>query len=340
MEHQGSVGRLIGTRALTKDLLFFLTFIFQVVVLFVFFWQKRQNVRRFFLGEHSSEENDSAEGEAEPSSASEDSNMTVDPKTTISEPNQATMPLKGNKEKSPEEQELDAEFQPIAATILELKKKIKGLEGTLARRKGHYGTDSLKIRLHDCISEISSTLSEIGTIQTATGSDAATIAAATNVSPNTSKIDILNWDKPDMRQNLSWIEEKRRELEAAAVLAAEQASTVVDDPKLSQTAVKIVSPRQDLEEAPQRADETSRITPHAAVEVEDPTDSESDGEKSDADEEDEAQSKVRTVLFPLPLLLGSFSGLSCSNIHYVFCLIIVVERGFFFVAQASRGRRR
>jgi hypothetical protein len=221
-------------------------------------------------------------------------------------------PLGKDKAKSPEEQELDAEFQPIASTILELKKKIKGLEGTLARRKGHYGTDSLKIRLHECISEISSTLSEMGSIHSEAGADAAIIAAATNVSPNTSKIDILNWDKPDMRQNLSWIEEKRRELEAAALLAAQQASTVADAIKPQDAIAKQLSPRQDLEEAPQRSDETSRVAPQPVSDVasEDGSDSESDGDKSDSEEGKvrAPNSKTRHVFFP-----------SFFHLHVRFC---------------------
>eukprot|EP01122_Echinamoeba_exundans_P010408 TRINITY_DN3894_c0_g1_i1.p1 TRINITY_DN3894_c0_g1~~TRINITY_DN3894_c0_g1_i1.p1 ORF type:complete len:842 (+),score=292.02 TRINITY_DN3894_c0_g1_i1:137-2662(+) len=300
-----SVGRLIGTRSLTKDVLFFLTFIFQVVVLFVFFWQKRQNVRRFFLGENSSEdtENENEEGQQEneaqqesqqshSTSSASDSIPDTQTKPTIEK--ETTSLLGKDKEKSPEEQELDAEFQPIASTILELKKKIKGLEGTLARRKGHYGTDSLKIRLHECISEISSTLSEMGSIHSEAGTDAAIIAAASNVSPNTSKIDILNWDKPDMRQNLSWIEEKRRELEAAALLAAQQASTAPEAAKTHETVGKQLSPRQDLEEAPQRSDETSRVAPQPVSDVasDEGSESESDGDKSDSEEHSDSEEKT------------------------------------------------
>lgn len=297
-----SVGRLIGTRSLTKDLLFFLTFIFQVVVLFVFFWQKRQNVRRFFLGEHSSEEDEEHQDESASETATTDSHspsgalaIDVESKTQLPVQLDASFKVGKEKEKSPEEQELDAEFQPIASTILELKRKIKGLEGTLHRRQGHYASDSLKIRLQDCIQEITSTLSEIGSIHREAGSDTAVIAAATNVSPNTSKIDILSWSQPDVQQSLSWIAEKRHELEAAAQLAAQQALAQANRVASTAAPVGHVSPRQDFEEAPQRADDSSRVTQAVAFSnaTNEASDSESEddtadakSEKSDAESED------------------------------------------------------
>jgi hypothetical protein len=152
-----------GVRSLTKDVVFFFTFIFQVVILFVFFWQKRQNVRRYVLGE-STEIDESEDNESEnPAPAVANS--------TPPQADQIAAPSSGHNlvatdavEKTPE-QALEEEFVPIESALNELNAKIRGLEGTLRRRGGHNNTDSLKRRLRDAISHITVTLAQMSKIQ-------------------------------------------------------------------------------------------------------------------------------------------------------------------------------
>jgi len=138
-----------GSKSLTKDVFFFLIFLTQAIVLLVFFWQRRQFITRTLTPNPSSTQN-SPHKETSPS-------VTEHNDITDEMSRRRMIPSPVNRL----DVELDQQMRPIERAVDELNAKIKGVERTLIERKGQYPTESLKLRLRECISQITNVLSEL-----------------------------------------------------------------------------------------------------------------------------------------------------------------------------------
>lgn len=148
-----------GGRSLTKDVLFFLIFLSQAFVLLVFFWQRRQFITRTLASNLAPTSDPLTSPSKAKSPPNSEQNNTVDDMNR-----KQAVSSQQNRSKASStslESELDKQLQPIEKTIDELNAKIKRLENTLFERKNQYPTESLKLRLRECISQISNVLSEL-----------------------------------------------------------------------------------------------------------------------------------------------------------------------------------
>jgi serine/threonine protein phosphatase PrpC/uncharacterized protein YqgV (UPF0045/DUF77 family) len=144
-----------AARSLTKDILFFLVFVSQVVVLFIFFWQRRQPVSRQFSTSDLKNNNNK---KTEDLDVSDDMKRINQRRIKISN---NTNDASNNSKPLTDSELVDQHFAPIERTIDSLNVKIKSLERTLIERKAQYPTESMKVRLREAISQITNVLAAI-----------------------------------------------------------------------------------------------------------------------------------------------------------------------------------
>ena len=144
-----------AARSLTKDILFFLVFVSQVVVLFVFFWQRRQPASRQFSTSDLKNNNNKKTDDLD---VSDDMKRINQRKIMISNNGNDA---KNNTKPLTDSELVDQHFAPIERTIDSLNVKIKSLERTLLERKAQYPTESMKVRLREAISQITNVLAAI-----------------------------------------------------------------------------------------------------------------------------------------------------------------------------------
>lgn len=216
-------------QSLTRDFLFFVTFVGQVVLFLIFFWEKPMAQKRWNVGEEAAQEQQNEEEASQRDQAS--SSRPVEPqgeslapveKAQVSEQRDVFFaPPEGSRAISDEARasaQLDEAFEPLESTIRDLQHRISGLERTLNRRKGTYPTESLKLRLRDCISTITNTL---GTLEaqapispTAPVSDP--VVTEGSLSPH--RIDITRWPVESIQTSKRQLELQLEQLEAGVVM--------------------------------------------------------------------------------------------------------------------------
>ena len=213
-------------QSLTRDFLFFISFVSQVVLFLIFFWEKPTTNKRWNVGEEAAEEEHvTGSGEnasVEPEAAS---SAPVIEEVKSSAPVGMIAPPEGSRATSEDGRastQLDDDFEPLEESIRDLQHRITGLERTLNRRKGHYPTESLKSRLRECISTITGTLS---TLEAQSPTDPNT-SADIERSPSPNRIDITRWPLESIQSSKRQLEQQLAQLEAAH-------ATRVDSPVLN-----------------------------------------------------------------------------------------------------------
>lgn len=202
-------------QSLTRDFLFFLTFVGQVVLFLIFFWEKPTTTKRWNVGEEAASKEDESvvlenEGQRASSSAPEGDSEVLE-RGGVSA---LIAPPEGSRATQEEERattQMDEDFAPLETTIRDLQHRITGLERTLHRRKGHYPTESLKSRLRECISTITGTLSSLEAQTEADPNSPSELDRS--VSPN--RIDITRWPLESIQSSKRLLESQLEQLEAS-----------------------------------------------------------------------------------------------------------------------------
>lgn len=211
-------------QSLTRDFLFFISFVSQVVLFLIFFWEKPTTTKRWNVGEEAAE--DERVPNSEENTPSETVSAPVEPvieELKSSAPVGMIAPPEGSRATNDDGRastQLDDDFEPLEESIRDLQHRISGLERTLHRRKGHYPTESLKSRLRECISTITGTLS---TLEAQTPSEPSTHADIER-SPSPNRLDITKWPLESIQSSKRQLEQQLAQLEAAHVTRADSPS--------------------------------------------------------------------------------------------------------------------
>jgi serine/threonine protein phosphatase PrpC len=249
-------------QSLTRDFLFFVTFVGQVVLFLIFFWEKPTTTKRWNVGEEAASEANKSprqvpEGlavEIEPVASSSGVSSHDNAATTSSAPLEQAhqgiiAPPEGSRATNPNNEDwrastqLDEDFAPLESTIRDLQHRITGLERTLNRRKGHYPTESLKSRLRECISTISGTLTSLEAQSDSDPNSPADIDRS--ISPN--RIDITKWPLESIQSSKRQLEIQLEQLEAVHVVRTDNslASQLSGSYSLDKLHLPSHSPSQD-----------------------------------------------------------------------------------------------
>jgi len=213
-------------QSLTRDFLFFLTFVGQVVLFLIFFWEKPTSTKRWNVGEEAAEDAKTSrpsQNEPEASSSGVHDLPTPEVKNVQgNESHQAIIaPPEGSRATNDDGRastQLDEDFEPLESTIRDLQHRITGLESTLNRRKGHYPTESLKSRLRECISTITGTLSTLEAQSPSSDSNSPAELEPLN------RIDITKWPLESIQSSKRQLEIQLEQLEAAPVMQLDNPS--------------------------------------------------------------------------------------------------------------------
>lgn len=202
-------------QSLTRDFLFFISFVSQVVLFLIFFWEKPTTTKRWNVGEEAAEEERVPEaGENSPEETAASPSEPVIEELKSSAPVGMIAPPEGSRATSDDGRastQLDDDFEPLEESIRDLQHRISGLERTLNRRKGHYPTESLKSRLRECISTITGTLS---TLEAQSPTDPSSHADIER-SPSPNRLDITKWPLESIQSSKRQLEQQLAQLEAA-----------------------------------------------------------------------------------------------------------------------------
>lgn len=251
--------------SLTRDFLFFVTFVGQVVLFLIFFWEKPTTTRRWNVGEEASKddsESNSAENEVVERSASASG---VESPSSSSANQQAMLaPPEGSRATDDEGRastQMDEDFEPLERTIRDLQLRISGLEKTLNRRKGHYPTESLKSRLRECISTITGTISSLES----QASDAPKQQIDFERSPpSPNRLDITRWPLESIQSSKLQLEHQLALLEAAHAARIDSPSPITAVPHQH-----LSNPKKSNEESSK--DSSKHISPskasHSSAEI-------------------------------------------------------------------------
>lgn len=202
-------------QSLTRDFLFFISFVSQVVLFLIFFWEKPTTTKRWNVGEEAAEQERLPEaGENTPDATEVAPTEPVIEELKSSAPVGMIAPPEGSRATSDDGRastQLDDDFEPLEESIRDLQHRISGLERTLNRRKGHYPTESLKSRLRECISTITGTLS---TLEAQSPTDPSSHADIER-SPSPNRLDITKWPLESIQSSKRQLEQQLAQLEAA-----------------------------------------------------------------------------------------------------------------------------
>jgi serine/threonine protein phosphatase PrpC len=266
-------------QSLTRDFLFFATFVGQVVLFLIFFWEKPTSTKRWNVGEEAASEEkkvakvgeESQTAVASSSGASQASQSTSSTKESDNRHSNEPVaqvfiaPPEGSRALSEHEgstrasTQLDDAFEPVESTIRDLQLRITGLERTLNRRKGNYPTESLKTRLRDCISTITGTLARL---EDQAPSDPAGTAPEVDRSTSPNRLDITKWPLESIQSSKRQLEAQLQQLEAGFALKDDRSHSPVHTASLHSKDDSSSAPTQ-LTSAPTSSPQT--IAPNEEI---------------------------------------------------------------------------
>jgi len=238
-------------QSLTRDFLFFVAFVGQVVLFLIFFWEKPTTTKRWNVGEEAA---NTSEEEEEVKKGENEAKVEEEEEEKVSGEREGGGGLKAPPEGSRAVQEgeratteMDEDFAPLETTIRDLQHRITGLERTLHRRKGHYPTESLKSRLRECISTITGTLASLDAHSETHLNSPADVDRS--LFPN--RIDITRWPLESIQSSKRHLELQLQQLEDANTDKSDKTDSPIvghdlglDEQDLNALAQQLIGPKK------------------------------------------------------------------------------------------------